>query len=97
MIVQGGIYDVIRDPATLLELCGAEIIHENGKNKVKLDLWDEHDPPRGMIKYDELISSGILDGANMELSANVAAIVAPPDDPYDGSFAAEKIRGEMTR
>ena len=51
---------------------------------------DEDDPPLGMIKYDELISSGMLDGADMELSANVAAIVTPPDDPYDGSFGAEK-------
>ena len=62
---------------------------------MQLEHLDEGDPPLGMIKYEELISSGILDGADMELSANVAAITAPPDDPHDGSFGADKIRDEM--
>ena len=39
MIVQGGIYDVIRDPATLLELRGAKIIHGNEKTRSNSNIW----------------------------------------------------------
>ena len=49
-----------------------------------------------MIKYDELISSGVLDNAGLELSAHVVAVVVPDDEPYDGSFGAERVRDGMT-
>lgn len=57
MVIQGGAFDLIRDLPTLLELCGAAILSENGKYNIQFELLGENEPLKGLIKYEELRSS----------------------------------------
>ena len=60
MVIQGGVFDLVRDLPTLLELCGAKITSENGKHQVDFELLGEGEPQRGLIKYEELKAAGII-------------------------------------
>lgn len=98
MVIQGGVFDLIRDLPTLLELCGAKITSENGKHQVQFELLGEDEPLRGLIKYEELKASGLLDLPTSDHSANAVFVSEPIDDEtkyYGGSAKAERVRDEM--
>lgn len=75
------------------------------ENKVQFEHLGEDEPPLGIVKHDELKTSGVLDVARSEISAHVAVYIRNPevivtDDEvhqfYGGSAGTERTRDEMT-
>lgn len=103
MVIQGGVFDLVRDLPTLLELCGAKIISGNGKKTVQFEQLGEDEPPKGLIRYGELKASGLLGLPTSEHSANAAVVgglkfFTEEEEPgyHGGTAGSERVRDEVT-
>ena len=102
MIIQGGVFDVIHGLPTLVELCRASFTSTNGRTKVLFELLDDDDPLTGLIRYEELKSSGLLTLPQSHHTANVATAICLDDEEAEyagGSAGLQRVidQREYTR